>query len=203
MAKRIIRPAIRTVDEETGEVIITPEQSIEEATPQEIASAMAIGQSVYFKTPWNHDTDRESLASGLACQDKTRTQQHLAAEQDINNILRRFADGAIVYGQPGAPQYRDIEELADLQDVIVTGHQVDEAWKALPAAARNILRDPGTFVDYVEHCLETGDLDPLRELGLANPKPPEKAIEPPPAPPPGGTPAPRAGDKGTDPVPKE
>lgn len=132
---------------------------------------------VFFKTPWNHNRDTESLTSALECTDATKCQRHLAAEADINNILRKFLSGGDL-PITGPAQYLNIEELADLQDVIVTRSQVDEAWNQLPGAVRNMLRDPKTFADYVQHCLETGDIDPLRELGLAKPKPPEPAITP-------------------------
>ena len=50
---------------------------------------------------------------------------------------------------------------------------------------RNILKNPETLVAYVDHCQATGDLDPLRELGLLEPlqEPPQAAQEPPKAPP--------------------
>lgn len=148
---------------------------------------------IFFKTPWNHDRDAESLATGLTCNDPTKAQQQFKEEADINNILRKFLNTGEL-NTIGEARYANIEELADLQDVIVTRAQVEEAWNALPAIARNALNDPETMVRYVEHCLQTGDLDPLRELGLANPKqdapkPPEKAQEPP-KPDQGVTPAP-------------
>jgi len=43
-----------------------------------------------WKTPWNHDTDAEAARTGLSTTDVTKTQQHLAAETDINNILAKF-----------------------------------------------------------------------------------------------------------------
>lgn len=172
---------------EEGEVITlaTPFQSIQAEAP-------------FWKTPYNHDRDAESLSTALECKDESRTQQQHARDADINVILAKFLKTGEL-NQIGSPQYMDIAELSDLQDVIVTRAQVDEAWNALPKAVQNMLRDPGTFVAYVDHCLATGDIEPLRELGLA------KTKEPPPEPAPapaaaakagpgteGGTPAPAA-----------
>lgn len=138
----------------------------------------------FFKTPWNHDTDLEAAAVALECKDPSRTQQQFASDADINNILAKF----LKTGEPpittGTPIYQSFEKEFDLQDQMVTGYEVQQAWEALPAAARNILKDPKVFADYVEHCLERGDLDPLRELGLAKAKPTETPT------PPGGTPVP-------------
>ena len=144
---------------------------------------------LFFKTPWNHDTDLESARLGFFDDEPTKTQQHLAKETEISEILRKFTlTGQVEQRQA---QYMDIEEEFDLQNKMVTGWQVQEAWEALPAAVRNILKEPKVFVDYVEHCLDTGDLDPLRELGLA------KAIQTPPAGSATATPAPSSSPAGT------
>lgn len=120
----------------------------------------------FFKTPHNHDTDLEATACALTCTDPSRTQQQFVKDADINNILAKFMQTGEL-NVTGEPRYQDIDALLDLQDSIVTRHEVNQAWDALPAAVRNILKDPKTFTDYVTHCLQTGDLDPLRELGLA------------------------------------
>jgi hypothetical protein len=124
----------------------------------------------FWKTPYNYDRDEEAFRTGLACKDKSKTQQQFAKDADINVILAKFLNTGEL-PSTGAPTYQDVEAEFDLQDQMVTAYQVDEAWNKLPTAVRNILKDPKTFADYVSHCLETGDIDPLRELGLANPLP--------------------------------
>lgn len=153
----------------------------------------------FFKTPFNHDTDHEALSTALACKDPSRTQQQFAKDADINNILAQF----LKTGDPnllgiGQPIYRDIMEEFDLQSVMVTGWEVEQAWKALSPEVRNVLKDPVTFSDYVGHCLERGDLQPLRDLGLA-PKLdlPAKAQEP--LTPPGGAAPPPPADRAAQP----
>lgn len=127
----------------------------------------------FFKTPWNHDRDAESHACGLACTDKSKTQQQFAKDSDINVILAKFVQTGEL-NLIGVPIYQDAEKPFDLQEAIVTQYEVEQAWNALPAKVRNTLKDPQTFVDYINHAVSTGDLDDLRDLGLA----PAKASEP-------------------------
>lgn len=152
---------------------------IDEITYETVAMAPP-----FFKTPWNHDRDAESASTGLLCLDASKTQQQFAKDADINVILAKFLNTGEL-PTTGPPTYGETQDFTDLQDQIVTRAQVDAAWEALPAAVRNILKDPKTFADYVDHCVKTGDIDPLRELGLA---PPSTAAEP--KTDPGGTPAP-------------
>ena len=136
----------------------------------------------FFKTPWNHDLDKETDRTGLACADPSKTQQQFAKDADINVILAKFMNTGEL-NLTGTPTYQVYDKEFDLQDQMVTAYEVEQAWNALPIAARNILKDPKVFADYVEHCLETGDIDPLRELGLAKPKEPEVVTPPPETPP--------------------
>lgn len=171
---------IEPIDKETGEILMRAVQlEILERSPP------------FWKTPWNHDTDAAAANVALVCNDPTRTQQQFAEEADINNILRKFMQtGEPPRGNPNMA-YMDITEEKDLQDSIVTQYEVEQAWNALPAAIRNILKDPKTFADYVDHCVSTGDIEPLRELGLA---PKQSVPEPrsPEDPPKEPTPAPKA-----------
>lgn len=177
------------VDEDTGEILASED-------PNDFYQSVPLLTTPFFKTPFNHDTNVEAAKTALYCKDPTRTQQHLAAEQDINNILAKFMKTGEL-NLTGTPTYIEQEFEFDLQDAIVTRHQVDEAWNELPTAVRNILKDPKTFMEYVDHCMRTGDIDPLRELGLAKPiTPPE------PPKPQGGTPAPEKADGPSDGPPK-
>lgn len=128
-----------------------------------------------FKTPWNHDTRAESLATATNKMEESRTQQQFLKDADINNILRKFLQTGEL-ALTGKPTYQNVDEELDLLDRIITGDEVNTAWNALPTAVRAILKDPQQFVAYIEHCMETGDIEPLRELGLAKP------LQTPPAP---------------------
>lgn len=185
MAKRIVKPAIRTVDEDTGEVMITPAVEIEEATPEEIADAMKKA-TPFFKTPFNHNTDMESARLGLVCLDDTRTQRHLADETKMENILAKFMQTGELPVQREAV-YQDAEEYFDLQKAIVTKSQVMEAWARLPDTAKELLETPERLVSYIDKHAVTGNREALERVGILQPQKPEA---PTPTPPPGGTPAP-------------
>lgn len=178
------------VDEETGEILATPRSW----SPVPL-------DSPFWKTPYNHDTLAEANAGALICPEPTKTQQHLAAEADINNILAKFRETGVVWGTPGAPTYSDVMELNDLQDILQQGRDAQAAWEELPLAARNALQTPERMLAYIDHCMQSGDIDPLRELGIAKPKqkPPEpQTVDKAPS---GGTPAPTAPKEAGAPAP--
>lgn len=155
----------------------------------------------FWKTPWNHDTTEEAQETATFTPEPSKTQQQFAKDADINVILAKFMKTGEL-PLTGAPNYQDAESEFDLMDQMVTGYDVDQAWNALPTAVRAILGTPKKFVEYIDHCMSTGDLDPLRELGLAKAKAQEQTPATP-APPltPGGSPAPGA-DKAPPEAPK-
>lgn len=157
--------------------VTTDGEVIDEVTHEVIARV-----PIYWKTPFNHDTDHESRAFGLECKDDSKTQQQFAKDADINVILAKFLKTGELPHSTAAMEYRDVaEDALDLQAQIVTGWEVDQAWNALSPEVRNTLRDPMTMTRYIQHCLETGDLEHLEELGLAISQAKEQAS------PPGGT----------------
>jgi len=175
------KPAL--LDEDTGE--ITP-------VPTRYQTIIDSHFGLDWKTPFNHDRDAEAASGALVCTDKSKTQQQFARDADINVILAKFNAGGDIPPLP-TPRYGEYDEFTDLQEQMVTKHQVDLAWNSLSAEVRNTLKDPQVFAAYVDHCVTTGDLEPLRKLGLA-PLPPQEAPAPktpevvPPVPP-GGKPA--------------
>lgn len=54
----------------------------------------------FFKTPYNHDTNAESDASGLECKDPSLAQQHFKDECDINVLFARYLETGEKYGRP-------------------------------------------------------------------------------------------------------
>jgi len=61
-------------------------------------------------------------------------------------------------------------EEHDLQTRMITGWEVEQAWNKLSAETRNILRDPQTFVEYIDHSLQTGDLEGSASSASPSPK---------------------------------
>lgn len=167
-------------------------------TPEEIARQIRKTETLFLKTPNNHDTDAEARRTGLLCTDKSKTQQQFKEEADINNILARFlktGDPSIL-NPNGTPQYMDIEKEFDLQERMVTSAQVEEEWNKLPKQARAILGTPSKFLEWYDRCLETGDLQGLADIGLVDQDKLDAALKPPQAAAapkseaPGGSPAP-------------
>lgn len=130
--------------------------------------------SPFWKTPYNHDTDAEAARTALHCKDPTKTQQHAKEESDINNIVDKFLKTGTLPQVPVPPTYENFGEIFDFQSAMNTIKAATDSFMALPGNIRaRFQNDPATFVAYVDHCHETGDLDPLREMGLAVPKAPD------------------------------
>lgn len=164
----------KKLDTETGELVEFINAEVRRSTNY---------TTPFWQTPWNTDWDDVGKRTALSTKDPSKTQQQFAKDADINHILAKFLNTGEL-NQTGLPIYQDIpgegQEERDLQTEIVTAYEVEQAWQALPAKVRNTLKDPKTFADYVTHCMQTGDMEPLEELGLANPttkpEPPKPAI---------------------------
>lgn len=188
------------VDDETGEVLATePLNPTYGEGADKIAKAMKVAMPL-FKTPWNHDRDAASDASGTACPEVGKAQQHQKEEADINTIVNRFLKTGELPPLRNAPTYADLQEI-DFQDAMDQVNLAQRSFDALPPKVRDAFQgDPARFLAYVDHCLETGDLSPLEQLDLAKIKIDEPAFEDrlaaaiakatKPASPPGDTPAP-------------
>lgn len=147
----------------------------------------------FWKTPWNHDTDLESLATGLECTDPTKTQQHMEEETDINKMIKKYGIGAVMNAAPMPPTMQDFEEAFDMQESLDLIHQANQSFAKLPPEVRDyFMGDAAKFVAAVDNELAKGKpgLDKLRAWGLAPPEAPEPEPTPPPP-----KPAPD-GDKG-------
>jgi hypothetical protein len=134
--------------------------------------------NVFFKTPYNHDTSIEAARTALYCKDPTKAQQHPKEECDINTIVDRFLKTGTLPQVPLPPTYENFGEVFDFQSAMNTIKAATDSFMALPANVRTRFQnDPAKFVAYVDHCHETGDLDPLREMGLAVARAPESRPE--------------------------
>lgn len=175
----------KLVDEDSGEVLAeevchpeynTGKQRIDTAIAELARQMKKAGQ--LFKTPWNHNTELASDASGTACPEIGLTNQSEANEADVNVIVKRVMAG----GQPPLidvpPRFLDVPDL-DYQKAMDAINEGRLAFERLPQEAQDAYDgSPAVFLAHVEHCLAKGDLDPLRELGLAVPKPADPKPEP-------------------------
>lgn len=188
------------IDDETGEILATePLNPTYGEGAARIAAAMNKAYPL-FKTPYNHDTNLASDASGTAFPEVGKAQQNQKEEADINTIVNRFLKTGELQNIRNPPTYADLQEI-DFQDAMAQVNLAKRSFDALPPKVRDAFQgDPAKFLAYVDHCLETGDLKPLEELDLAKIRVDEPAFEDrlaaaiakatKPAEPPGGSPAP-------------
>lgn len=130
----------------------------------------------FFKTPNNHDTLAEGRKTALYCEDASKTQQHLAAETDINNIVDKFLRTGEIKQIPLPPTFQDWgEDEFDFQAALNRVNQAKASFMMLPAEVRDAFHnDPGRFVSTVDDMLNEPDqarreqnLQTLRALNLA------------------------------------
>lgn len=123
---------------------------------------------------------------GIKIEGESLTVQSDAIDADINTIVKRFG---ITGELPSNLEYVTNVDLTEAPDTFMGAMEVlqraQEQFMAMPANVRaEFNNDPGRFMDFVS---DRGNLDRMRELGLAVPKEEEPA--PSPAPAPGATPA--------------
>lgn len=110
--------------------------------------------------------------------DPVLTRQSMAAECDINNILRKFVKtGAVNHLASYGGEYGFATSISfhEAMNVVAKGK---EMFAALPAKLRQRFGgDPAAFLEFVQ---EPKNLEACRELGLAKPAVPA-AADPPPA----------------------
>lgn len=130
------------------------------------------------------------LKTGELVKEPSMTKQAFKDECDINNIVRKFeATGILDHVNQAAARglYQDLPSGLDLQAGLEMIRQAEEAFMALPAAARaEFDNDPVLFVEAFNNPTEAQQ-ERFIALGLAKdtrpPKPPEAPAAPP-APPP-------------------
>lgn len=119
----------------------------------------------FLRTPGNYDTDEASEASGLRCEDPSRTQQQFKKECDINEIVRRF-------GLTGEfPENFNPPTSVDFTDTVTDFHtaanlmvQANQEFNSLPAALRKrFYNDPQELMTFLENGENEAE---ARSLGL-------------------------------------
>lgn len=139
----------------------------------------------FFKTPYNHNTMDESNRVALTCPEPSKTQQHLVEEADINTIVARFLKTGELPPIRVPPSYQDFEDVHDFQSAMDAINQAKQSFMQLPAEVRATFQnDPAKFVNYVDHCMNTGDLEPLEKMGLGVTRAPVSGVQAEPAQPP-------------------
>lgn len=170
MAKRI---ANQLVDEETGEVL----------------AAEVVVAPLFWKTPYNHDTNEESKRTGLVCNDESLTKQEFKEDADINVIIQRF----LKQGEgPPIVLPEHFQNLTGRTNYFEMHSRIAEANHAFyqlnPGIRAQFQNDPQIWADNVIEAIDEGDVKWLQEHGIdATLAPPAGK---PTVTPPGDTPAP-------------
>lgn len=113
-----------------------------------------------------------------SCGDDVMTQQHFAAECDINNIMKKFErDRLMDHVNSVEGQYGDYGEVGTFHEAMNTVREAQEMFETVPAALRaRFGNDPGAFLDWTQ----TASEDDLRAEGLLPPASVDPApVEPP------------------------
>ena len=151
----------KIINDETGEVIITP----------------------FLRTPYNFDPDQNSIETGTSCPEETLAQQQFRDECDINTILEKFGVTGMVPTNVRQPLREDFVEAMDYQSALNALMEAEASFMEMPAKLRaEFDNDPGKFIDFFER---EENRDRAIQLGLIN-KPADAAIQgavPPPVPP--------------------
>lgn len=153
--------AKKTKVTEDGEIILADEMIMEnEYQP-------------FFKTPFNHNTHKEALASATYFTEPSLAQQHTRDEVDINHILAKFGVGEV--SQAGWGKFMDVPEDLDLRTSIAKIQAADNEWHKIPENIRQHFETMDNYLDFVQQAQRRNDRDSLSQLGLID-------LPPPPAP---------------------
>lgn len=173
MPKKVVRPEIRTVDKETGEVIVTP-AVVQEDYPQPKLER-------FWKTQYNHDTRAESKRHATVIEGESMTEQAPKDQVDINHILAKFGVGAVRALAPNNPAYLDVPEDLSLAGAIEQLRAGRDAFEALPKNLKQHFETIENYVDFVDQAVQRKDKKTLQAYGLM-PKdpvaPPEEPVAP-------------------------
>ncbi|AXF52785.1 MAG: internal scaffolding protein [Microviridae sp.] len=124
---------------------------------------------IKFKTPYNYDTDISSFSSGLDCSnDPSKTQQHMAAECDINNLVKTFAKTGYIPGQDIPAMEFHVDEIYDYQSAMNQLLASQKAFGSLPSHIRDYFHNsPQHLLHFLSN--PANEAEAIR-LGLAKAK---------------------------------
>ena len=122
---------------------------------------------VFMRTQFNYDHNAASNASGLCCQEPTRTQQHHKEECDINEILRRFGKTGQIPVNVSTALYEDFSNAVDYHTALNAIIAAESEFDTLPSNLRKRFdNDPSKLVYFLQ---DKKNFDEAVELGLINP----------------------------------
>lgn len=94
------------------------------------------------------------------------TQQHMSAECDINNIMKRYNQTGYLNASSRMPSYGDFTSAGDYQESLNLVIQANDAFNALSADVRKQFKnDPSLFMSFMS---DDANYDKAVELGLVD-----------------------------------
>ena len=124
----------------------------------------------FMKTPYNYDTDRESMETATDTGPDSMTQQQFKDEVDINTIVERFEKTGEMPERINFPTEQDFTETFDFQSAMNVIVKAREEFGNLPAKARaRFDNDPQKFMEFIH---DNDNADEAIKLGLAIKRPP-------------------------------
>jgi len=107
-------------------------------------------KAIFLRSPFNYDMMAASNASGLECQDDSRTKQSFSEESDINTIVKRFGLTGKLPENVRMPQYGDFLEAADYQTSLNVVLEAQDGFMKMPAHVRSRFHnDPAAFLEFL------------------------------------------------------
>ena len=131
---------------------------------------------IFLRTAHNYDIEEATWRTGLTCLDESRTKQSFKEECDINTIVKRFGLTGQLPENLRPPQYGDYSEIPDFKTAMNVIVDAQTNFMYMPAEIR--ARFHNSPQEFLEFCGDQKNLEEMREMGLAVPKPPP-AGEPP------------------------
>lgn len=122
----------------------------------------------FVRSPNNYDRNKAGDESGLHCNDKSLTQQHMADECDINKLVERFVVTGEMPQLSMPPMQGDFTRAPTYQEALNLMIEAKRSFMAMPATTRNRFEnDPGQFIDF---CSKESNRDEMRRMGLWSPE---------------------------------
>ncbi|QCQ85100.1 internal scaffolding protein [Blackfly microvirus SF02] len=108
-------------------------------------------------------------------EDENLVQQHMAAECDVNTIMKRYENsGVLTHVQSQAAEFGDFYDVTDFKTGTERLMATQALFMELPASIRDRFNnDPAKFIDYAT---DEKNLEELRKMGLAEPLPPDPVV---------------------------
>ena len=123
---------------------------------------------MFIRAPYNYDVEEASRESGLECLDKSLAVQSQRDEADINTIVKRFGLTGVLPQVAVPPTYGDFDQIDDYRTALEVISRANASFAALhPDVRTRFQNNPALFVDF---CMDAGNLEEMRKMGLAIPK---------------------------------